>query len=231
MRLLLVEADEMISGNLAYDLFLHGFTVTPVRTGAAALANEDLVDVVLLGLELPDIDGLEVCGKLRARCGVPIIGLSWHDTELDRVLGLNAGMDDYAAKPLDVAELLARIDAVMRRVRGPGAGTSRIPRQYVPTGNGEIRRGPLLIRPETREVRVYDRPVSLTRKEFDLLVLLASEHAMVFHRSRLMAEVWEDASALPSRTIDTHVSTLRAKLGSRSWISTVHGIGFRFGHA
>jgi DNA-binding response OmpR family regulator len=228
MGLLLVEPDEVAAGELAGELRRQGFSVDIVGTGADALAGQVHADLVLLGLELPDLDGLEVCRRLQGGCQIPVIGLSVRDTELDRVLGLQAGLDDYVAKPCRPQELAARIDAVMRRVRPRPPEENTIPRQS--RGPGEtVTHGRLRISLRTREVMVGDRPIPVTRKEFDLLALLASDPGTVFSRGRIMAKVWHDESSLPSRTIDTHVGTLRAKLGSRTWIVTVHGIGFRLG--
>ncbi len=228
MHLLLVESDQFVADHLAGELRRQGFSVDVVGTGAAVLSEAPRVDLVLLGLELPDLDGLEVCRRLREHCQVPIIGLSSRDTELDRVLGLQAGLDDHLTSPCDARELAARIDVVMRRVRSSQPAWGAVPRQ--PHGPRDVvAHGRLRINPRTREVRVDGRPVLLTRKEFDLLALLASEPGTVFSRGRIMATVWQDDSSLPSRTIDTHIGTLRGKLGSRAWIVTIYGVGFRLG--
>jgi DNA-binding response OmpR family regulator len=226
VRLLLVEADMPTADELAHELRGQGFSVDVADTGADVLTIRTRPDLILLGLELPDLDGLEVCRRLRAKCQIPIIAMSGKDSELDRVLGLQAGLDDYVTKPLHCGELVARIDAVMRRVRPPAVGI--IPRQSQRADT--IAHGSLRISLRTREVEVDNRPISVTRKEFDLLALLASEPGEVFSRKRIMSKVWNDESSLGSRTIDTHIGTLRAKLGDRSWVVTVHGIGFRLGH-
>lgn len=225
MRLLLAEADPSVAEDLTSDLRRHGFVVHHVCTAAEALTSTGGVDLMLLGLELPDLDGLEVCRLLRERCDLPIIGMTCRDSEMDRVLGLQAGLDDYVTKPVPPQELLARIDAVMRRVRAARGAVEE------PAHRELIAHGSLLISLRTREVRVRDRRVSLTRKEFDLLALLASEPGRVFSRRRIMAKVWNDDSSVPSRTIDTHVGALRAKLGARTWVRTVHGVGFCLGSA
>lgn len=227
MNLLLVEADPFAARDLASDLRGFGFAVDVVDTGIGLLNTHVRPDLILLGLELPDLDGLEVCRRLRVHCQVPIIALSGRDSELDRVLGLQAGLDDYVTKPVLIPELVARIEAVMRRVRLPPPAS--MPRAAPRAGT--IVHGSLTISLPTREVVVGDRRVPVTRKEFDLLALLASEPEMVFSRKRIMSEVWNDESAMSSRTIDTHIGTLRAKLGARSWVVTVHGIGFRLGQA
>lgn len=229
MRVLLVDADTPAADRLSADLSRQGYAVEVLASGAQLLAAPPEADVVLLGLDLPDLDGLEVCRRLRERWEVPIIALSSRDTEMDRVLGFQAGLDDYVARPLRLRELAARIDAVMRRVRPSPPMRGSIPEQS--RGPDVLGRGALRIHVRTREVRMSGRLVPVTRKEFDLLALLASEPGRVFSRGRIMAKVWHDESALPSRTIDTHVGTLRAKLGSRKWIVTVHGVGFRLGEA
>lgn len=180
-------------------------------------------DLLLLDLDLSDIDGVEVCRVIRAASEMPIIALTERSTELVRVLCLMEGCDDCLAKPYGFRELLARIEAVMRRVRGRPASVQR------------ISRGPLSIDTETREVRLSGELVSMTRKEFNLLHVLASQPGTVLSRERLMTEVWEHTgpSAFSgrqgSRTIDTHVNAVRSKLGNNGWIVTVRGVGFRFG--
>ena len=218
MRLLLVEYDTNVAEKLTCDLRRHGYDVQTVFNGSDAMTASDRADLILLNLDLPDLDGLEVTRRLRDRCGVPIIAVSKRDTELDRVLGLQAGLDDYLSEPYGFSELVARVQAVMRRMR-PQAEPAT-----------QISHGPLQVNLRTREISVNGHSVELTRKEFDLLALLVSEPETIYSRRRLMSEVWEDDWCESSRTIDTHVSSLRGKLGGRSWIQTVRGIGFRFGH-
>ncbi|MEV6653598.1 response regulator transcription factor [Streptomyces sp. NPDC051219] len=219
LRVLVVENEPRAAEFLVLGLRRHGYEADSVDTGAKALQTHRDADLLLLDLDLPDLDGLEVCRGIRADCETPVIAVTARDTELDRVLGLQAGADDYMVKPYGFRELMARIEAVMRRVR-PQPQTSQV-----------ISSGPLLIDARTREVRLHDRPVEVTRKEFDLLYLLASQPENVISRKQLMTQVWDDSWSRPGRTIDTHVSSLRGKLGSSSWIITVRGVGFRFGHA
>ncbi|UOZ03351.1 winged helix-turn-helix domain-containing protein [Amycolatopsis sp. WQ 127309] len=209
------------AGNLTHDLRGHGFDVGVVDSGTSLLATPVQADLVLLALDLPDLDGLEVCRRLRARSRVPIIGVSARDSELDRVLGLQAGLDDYLTGPVRPSELIAVVDAVLRRVRRP------VVEPAVDTET--VLHGSLHIDLRAREVRVGGRRVAVTPKEFDLLALLASEPGAVFARRRIMSEVWRDSSGRGTRTIDTHVRTLRAKLGAHSWVVNVPGIGFRLG--
>lgn len=154
---------------------------------------------------------------MRAAGETPIISATGRATEMDRVLGLQAGADDCVNKPYSFRELVARIEAVLRRTQLP------VPRQRV------VSRGSLCIDLETREVRVDGRIIDVTRKEFDLLYLLASRHERVISREQLMAMVWDNTWAKNGRTIDTHVSSLRSKLGANSWITTVRGVGYRLG--
>lgn len=196
-----------------------GHSVTCVTTGAAALEAHQDAELILLDLDLPDIDGLEVCRRIRALTRTPVIAFTDSGTELDRVLGLRAGADDCLDKPYEFRELVARIDAVTRRTR---------PRETDRESLTVVSIGGLSIDAASREVMVRGRPVDLTRKEFDLLYYLARHSEKVVSRQRLMTEIWEDPrpqelGPRASRTVDTHVSSLRSKLGDRGWIRTVRG--------
>ncbi|MFD0292355.1 response regulator transcription factor [Streptomyces sp. NPDC127061] len=216
-RILIVESDAGDACALEAGLRRHGHEVAAVDRGSAALEAHESVDLVLLDLELPDLDGLEVCKAIRSVSCVPLIVVTARGSELDRVLGLQAGADDYLVKPYGFRELMARIDAVMRRVR-----TQRRLGQA-------IDHGPLHIDVKSREVSLDGRDVGLTRKEFDLLCLLASHPDTVISRKRLLQQVWGDSWS--RRTVDTHVSSLRGKLGGSGWIITVRGVGFKLGNA
>ncbi len=218
LRVLVVESEPNAATSLVQLLRRHGYQAESVATGAKALQAHHNCDLILLDLELPDLDGLEICRSIRAICDTPIIVVTARDTELDRVLGLQAGSDDYLAKPYGFRELMARIEAVMRRAR---------PQRPLPQ---VITHGLLRIDAGTREIRVGGRLIEVTRKEFDLLHLLASQPETVISRRQLMVQVWDDSWSRPGRTLDTHVSSLRNKLGSSSWIVTVRGVGFRLGH-
>jgi len=219
VRVLVIENDRVDAESLVNGMSRHGYEVSVVGTGAAGLKAFHQAEFVLLDLELPDIDGLEVCRSIRAAGDLPVIAVTRRDTELDRVLGLQAGADDYLVKPYGFRELLARMDAVLRRVRP----TPAVPKQ--------VSRGRLRIDGHAREVRLGDERVAVTRKEFDLLYLLASQPDKVVSRKQLMSRVWAETWMESARTIDTHVSSLRNKLGSRDWIITVRGVGFRMGCA
>jgi DNA-binding response OmpR family regulator len=223
LHVLVVEGDEGYTRFLADGLNRSGYEVFEAATGEYALTTFHTMDLVLLGLTLPDIDGVAVCRIIRATDDIPIIALAAPDTESDAILALRAGMDDCLPKPSgDTRELIARIEAVMRRIR-PHPG--RAPATLV--------RGSLYINPTTREVWIGDRLVDVTRKEFELLYRLAERAGAVVSRQQLMQEIWGYPGTTASyrtagRTIDTHVNTLRRKLGSSEWIRTVRGVGFRF---
>jgi two-component system, OmpR family, response regulator RegX3 len=216
---LIVEDDESIAAPLAKGLTREGFDVERLNRGEEALARLGdggrPPDIVLLDLGLPDLDGFEVCRRLRDRSDVPIIVVTARGDEVDRVIGLELGADDYIVKPFGFRELLARIRAVTRR------RTSRVP------DTAPLRVGTLMIDPRTREVRVGDRQVALTPKEFDLLALLAEDPGGVWSRSRIFEAVWDPHWYGPTKTLDVHVASLRKKLGDPAWIEAVRGVGFR----
>ena len=216
MHLLVIEDDEAIGAPLVRGLERSGFEVTRVSTGREALAVEDM-DLVLLDLGLPDLDGYEVCRQLRARSNVPIIVVTARGDEGDRVLGLELGADDYVVKPFGLRELVARVRAVARRTVG----------STEPEGPQRI--GQLVIDRRTRRVSVGDDEVPLAPKEFDLLALLADDPGAVVSRTQIMDEVWDPHWYGPTKTLDVHVASLRKKLGDPRWIETVRGVGFRLG--
>ncbi|MEW2623427.1 response regulator transcription factor [Streptomyces sp. NPDC048106] len=201
-----------------HDLRRQGYAARSVETGSAALKLHRVADLILLSLELPDIDGLEVCRTIRAAGDTPIITVTGRDNEVDRVLALQAGSDDCVTEACGFREVMARIQAVMRRAR---------PRS--PAGSRALTIGALHIDGGSHEVLVDGRRVDVTTKEFDLLRLLASRPAAVVSRREIMAEIWESDRVASSRTLDTHISSLRAKLGSGDWIVTVRGVGYRIG--
>jgi DNA-binding response OmpR family regulator len=213
VRILVVEDEDAIARPLAEGLRREGFEVDRVATGRDALAAE-APDLVLLDLRLPDLDGTDVCRELRSRSDVPIIVVTARGQEIDRVLGLELGADDYVVKPFGFRELLARIRAVMRRAR--------------PTVEGRVyRAGRLVVDADARRAFVDDVELRLTTKEFDLLTLLAADSGTVIPRDRILREVWSTDWYGSSKTVDVHVSSLRQKLGDRRWIETVRGVGLR----
>ena len=213
MRILVVEDDDAIAKPLVEGLRREAFDVSRVATGAAALAAP-LPDLVLLDLRLPDIDGTEVCRLLRARSDVPIIVVTAKGEEVDRVVGLELGADDYVIKPFGFRELLARIRAVLRRTHR-GADDVR------------LRAGSLELDLRSRRATLDGRDLALTPKEFDLLALLASDPGAVVSRDHMLREVWNTEWFGPTKTIDVHVASLRKKLGDPRWIETVRGVGLR----
>ncbi|MEZ3182570.1 response regulator transcription factor [Streptomyces pimonensis] len=231
MQVLIVDGDLDAASSLAQTLQRNGYNTTEAATGSRALEIYGEADLILLDLELPDIDGLEVCRIIRSACDTAVIAFAQGRSELDRVLGLQAGADDCLDKPYGARELLARIEAVTRRV---GFGDSDT-KSRKGTRRRSVSLGPLRIDGVAREVRLNGELIEMTRKEFDLLHHLASRPGKIATREELMAEVWGVRSshgmdARASRTIDTHVSALRGKLGSTGWIVAIRGVGFRFGH-
>lgn len=222
--LLLVEDDERISQPLVRMLQAEGFVVRHVELGEAALTavQADPPDLVLLDLSLPDIDGLDVCRRLRAVLpAIPIVMLTARNEEVDVVVGLDAGADDYITKPFRVAELTARIRS---RLRASSVGTNG-------THEADVF-GSLRIDRAARRAWMDDDEVALAPKEFDLLVLLASHAGETLRRETIMTEVWDENWWGSTRTLDTHVAALRRKLGDTSdtpeRIITIRGIGFRY---
>jgi len=212
-RILVVEDDDAIAEPLARGLEREGYAVTRAATGEEALDNAD-VDLVLLDLGLPDIVGYEVCRRIRAKASTPIIVITARGDEVDRVVGLELGADDYVVKPFGYRELLARIRAVRRR-------TGAI------EPDGVQRVGPIAIDRRTRKVWNEDTEVSLAPKEFDLLALLAEDAGAVVSRQHILEQVWDPHWYGPTKTLDVHVAALRKKLGGAQCIETVRGVGFR----
>jgi DNA-binding response OmpR family regulator len=213
VEILVVEDEDAIAGPLAEGLTREGFAVSRVATGREAL-DAPLPDLVLLDLRLPDIDGIEVCRELRSRSSVPIIVVSARGEEVDRVVGLELGADDYVVKPFGFRELLARIRAVMRR---SGAASDE----------DVLRAGALEVDLRSRRATLGGRELALTTKEFDLLAVLASDPGAVVERERLLREVWNTEWFGPTKTVDVHVASLRRKLGDPRWVETVRGVGLR----
>jgi DNA-binding response OmpR family regulator len=214
MRVLIVEDEDAIAEPLAEGLRREGFDVERAATGTSALEAKE-PDVVLLDLRLPDIEGLDVCRRLRERSDVPIIVVTARGEEADRVVGLELGADDYVVKPFGLRELIARIRAVTRRGREPRPEA------------GSIRVGDLEIDVRGRRARLGGTELQLTPKEFELLAALAQDPGAAVSRRRLLEDVWETSWYGSSKTIDVHVAALRRKLGDPGWIETVRGVGFR----
>jgi two-component system, OmpR family, response regulator RegX3 len=214
VKVLIVEDEDAIAEPLAKGLEREGFEVERVSTGEAALAAPE-PDVVLLDIRLPDIDGYAVCRELRSRSDAPIIMVTAKGEEIDRVLGLELGADDYIVKPFGFRELVARIRAVARRT------SARADERR------SLRVGSLEIDLRGRRARMDGSELELTLKEFDLLALLAADPGAVKTRQQILEQVWETHWLGHTKTIDVHVASLRRKLGNPSWIETVRGVGFR----
>jgi two-component system, OmpR family, response regulator RegX3 len=216
MRVLLVEDDPTIAVPLIRGLGREGFVVTHAETGAEArteLRAEPETDVVLLDLGLPDVDGFELCRELRRELPVPLIVVTARGAEVDRVVGLELGADDYVVKPFGLRELVARIRAVVRR-----AG---------PRSDAPIIADGLVVDTRTRRVGIDGRDVALTPKEFDLLALLAEDPGAVCSRQRIIDQVWDPHWFGSTKTLDVHVASLRRKLGDPHRIETIRGVGYR----
>ena len=223
--ILLVDDEDSIQKLLAYPLEREGYRVLQARDGEEALrrfASED-VDLVVLDIMLPKLDGLEVCKRLRAESEVPIIMLTARDDELDKVLGLELGADDYITKPFSIREFRSRVRALLRR-----ASVSR----QVEEGGDVISAEGLTIDLARRAVEVGGERVQLTYVEFELLRILASHPGRVYSRRMLLEALWGGADYREPRTIDVHVRHLREKLerdpADPEYILTVRGVGYRF---
>ena len=215
MRVLVVEDDAAIAEPLVQGLRREGFEVVSVGDGEGAI-SATAYDVALIDLGLPDVDGFDVCRELRARSDVPIIVITARSEEIDRVLGLELGADDYMVKPFGFRELVARIRAVTRRYRAHPA---------TPTEAKIV--GSLHIDHRARRVTLNEQEVALTPKEFDLLTILADDPGAVVTRQRIIDEVWDPNWFGTTKTLDVHVASLRRKLGDPGWIETLRGVGFR----
>ncbi len=222
MRVLLVEDDDRVAAALGDLLRRRGALVTRVASGAEALRAGE-VDLVLLDLGLPDMDGTAVCRALRRSSDVPIIAVTARAEERDRVIGLRTGADDYVVKPYSSAELLARVEAVLRRshrgARAPGPVVAPAPVLSCP--------GDLHIDVDRRRVLRGAQEVRLSRKEFDVLLVLARAQGAVCPREAILDQVWGATLFGSTRTLDVHVATLRAKLGRPEVVETVRGVGYR----
>ncbi|MEU8584087.1 response regulator transcription factor [Streptomyces abikoensis] len=230
MRLLLVEDDDHVAAALSAVLGRHGFDVTHARSGEEALqallpGDRSPFGVVLLDLGLPDQDGFEVCGRIRKRTTTPVIMVTARADTRSKIHGLNLGADDYVVKPYDTGELLARIHAVARRIPHQESAPGR---SRAPEGDANVLSlGDLTIELPNRRVCVDGSAVALTRKEFDLLALLAQRPGVVFRREQIISEVWRTSWEGTGRTLEVHVASLRAKLRMPALIETVRGVGYK----
>ena len=221
MRVLLVEDDQSVADGLLDGLSSSSFDTLHVTTGASALTavTEFDPEIVLLDLGLPDMDGTDVCRTIRVSSNVPIIVVSARDEEIDRVVALEIGADDYVVKPFGMRELVARIRAVARR-------TVSAEQEVLPPAERTF--GPLTIDIRTQRITLSGEVVHLTAKEFELLEYLSSDPGAVFKRSDILHDVWDTNWYGTSKTLDAHIAAIRKKLGNPGWIESVRGVGFRF---
>jgi two-component system, OmpR family, response regulator RegX3 len=223
-RVLVVEDEESFSDALSYMLRREGYDAVVAGTGPDALAEFDRAgaDIVLLDLMLPGLPGTEVCRALRSRSNVPIIMLTAKDGEIDKVVGLELGADDYVTKPYSARELVARIRAVLRR-RGEAADA--------PSADGVLEAGPVRMDVERHVVAVDSEQVSLPLKEFDLLEYLMRNAGRVLTRGQLIDRVWGSDYVGDTKTLDVHVKRLRAKIepdpANPKYLLTVRGLGYK----
>jgi DNA-binding response OmpR family regulator len=226
-RILLVDDEHAIQTLLSYPLRKDGHEVVQATDGRAALARfaEGSYDLVVLDLMLPQLDGLEVCRRIRARSTVPIIMLTARAEEIDKVVGLELGADDYITKPFSMREFRSRVKAALRRA-------DMQPHDSSPTGDGPLDVAGLRIDFDKRAVRVRDAVVQTTFVEFEILAALASHPGRVYTREMLLTRIWGDAAYRDPRTIDVHIRHLREKIEldpkQPEYLFTVRGVGYRF---
>jgi DNA-binding response OmpR family regulator len=224
-RILLVDDEQAVQTLLTYPLRKEGYDVVAATDGQQALDRfaEQRFDLVVLDIMLPKLDGIEVCRRMRTRSQVPIIMLTAKGDEIDKVVGLEIGADDYITKPFSVREFRSRVKAALRR--GSMAGRRAV-------GEEPIRAGELEIDPERRTCQVRGEQVELTYVEFEILSALASSPGRVFSREMLLEHVWGDSHYRDPRTVDVHIRHLREKLETDAkhpeYLFTVRGVGYRF---
>lgn len=222
---LVVEDEESLASTLSYNLRKNGFNVISASDGLEGLraAQRDNPDVIVLDLMLPKMDGLEVCRRLRADSDVPVLMLTAKSEELDRVVGLEMGADDYLTKPFSMRELMARVRALLRRANGRGA---------TPDDASRVSAGPVDLDVRGRTAIRDGEELSLKPKEFDLLHFLAKNAGQVFTREQLLEHVWGYEFFGGSRTVDVHIRWLREKIeedpGKPQHLLTVRGVGYKF---
>lgn len=224
-RILVVDDEPRIREVVQYALEREGCQVRVAANAgeAAQVLAKDKVDLIVLDVMLPDANGLDLCREYRSKNRVPILFLSARSEEVDRVVGLEMGADDYLAKPFGTRELVARIKAVLRRCEAPS------PRPNEAPVKSRLAIGELVLDPERHEVRVRNSPVNLTHLEFCLLQALMRRPEVVFERAQLLDEAWDEETHITERTVDTHIRRIRSKLKEHglSPVATVHGVGYK----
>lgn len=228
-RILIVEDEVALSDVLRADLAAEGHTVYQAFDGPSALAQVEAhrPQLVILDWMLPGLDGLSVCRGIREKHLMPILMLTARTSEIDRVLGLEVGADDYVVKPFSTRELLARVRALLRRIALDALAAGGL--AVTPSNTESITLGPLCVDPAARIATLDDTPLDLTPKEFDLLLLFASYPRRAFSRSFLLTQLWTDDFDRTDRVVDAHITRLRKKLGAfGERIVTVWSVGYRF---
>jgi two-component system catabolic regulation response regulator CreB len=222
-RVLLVEDEPAIADTLVYALGTECFEVTHALTGADALdaARREHFDFAILDIGLPDMTGLDVCRRLREISSIPVLFLTARDSEVDRILGLELGGDDYVTKPFSPREIVARVRAILRRSQNHGAPPA------LPSGDAKS----LHHDKESMRIHCHGEPLDLTAHEYKLLLVLLQKPGRVFTRDQLLDHAWEDPGAVTDRTIDAHIKSIRAKLrtiraGAEDLIETRRGLGY-----
>lgn len=219
-EILIIEDERPIAELLKYSLEREGYSVRMAHTGAAGLAaiEEALPSLILLDLMLPDIDGLEICRQVTSKRQVPIIIVSAKNDQVDKIIGLEYGADDYITKPFDIREVLLRMQSVLRRNKNSAAQ---------PGSEDTLTLGDLTLIKSKHEVKKGGERIDLTPKEFDLLAILLENKGKVLSRAELLEKVWEFAYIGDTRTVDIHIQRLRRKLGADKFIETVFGVGYK----
>ena len=219
---LVVEDEQSIASFVSLYLKNAGYAVRAVGTGSGALnaVAAEMPSLIVLDLNLPDMDGIEICRRIRKSSDVPILMLTARDEDVDKIIGLEVGADDYLTKPFNPRELVARVKSVLRR----SAPDRRADRE-----EQELHHGELSINAGRREVKVGEEEIQLAPKEFDLLWELLDHKGLVLTRDQLLERVWGYTFAGDTRTVDVHVRQLRRKLGDASPIVTVWGVGYKVG--
>src|ERR1700722_20332718 len=224
--ILVVDDDPHIRDVVRFAFEKTGMAISIAQDGKEALRqfDRDVHDLVVLDIDMPEMDGLEVCRQIRKTSDTPILFLSARDEEIDRILGLEIGGDDYVTKPFSPRELVARVNAILRRTRNGAAPA--------PAAAKAMRHGGLTVDSDARTAAFQDTPVSLTALEFDILRTLLARPGLVFTRERILDAAYAGNIHVANRTIDSHIRNIRAKMataGCESAIETVHGVGFKLG--
>eukprot|EP01031_Cornospumella_fuschlensis_P037396 gene37396-45412_t len=228
MRVLVIEDDASVAAGIVDGLTGASFESHHAGTGQAAVSAmvSFAPDIVLLDLGLPDMEGNDLCRLIRSTSSTPIIVVSARDDEIDRVIALEMGADDYLVKPFGMRELIARIRAVTRRTLGPMSGPAQAV-DALPGGN-ERSYGGLTIDLRSQRVTLDGELIHLTPTEFDLLVHLSTDAGAVYKRADILRDVWQTTWYGTTKTLDAHIAAIRRKLGNPGWIESVRGVGFRF---